>query len=372
MKMKVRFYRLFVIGSLGFFITYGVAFYSPCSAQSLDPNVKEAYLLRLDGKADSAKVLLESILVEDSTNAAAWYELARTKHHIGLAHPAQLFGGLIQDIQKHIDRAVETDPQNVIYSYYKAIIDHTILYMNLNMGKEDVSRSFTKTIDSYQNLLTMKPDYYEAKLAMVELYALLPENMGGDKALAKKYTHELEKSDVVFGAKARELIMPDNSDYILFWQHVKENNAANADIYEALGKAYLRKDQPDMAVSWFEQAISLNPDYHILYVDLGNYYLMQAMQNIKSLSSVSAQIEYALTSYINSKPEPIIPLKAYVIGKMSMIKLRTGNAKRGTELQSKAMALDPNFSKAFGIPSQILFDPPDKISHAFTYFFRPY
>lgn len=372
MKAKNKFFRPLIIGSVSLFIAFGSHIYAPCSAQNVDMDVMQAYKLRIDGKADSAKILLELAIADDSTNAASWFELARTKHHIGLGNPAQLFGGLMQQIQQNIDKAVELEPQNVIYSYYKAVIDHTLLYMNLNMGTEDVSSYFTKTTDSYRHLLTLKPDYHEAKLAMVELFASLPANKGGDREIAQTYTQELEEADVVFGAKARELLMPDNSDFIMFWQNVKVNNAANAEIYEALGKAYLRNDKPDLAKGWFDQAVSLNPNYQVLYIDLGNYYLMQAMQNIKPLKSVSAKIENALTRYLNSEPKPIAPLKAYAIGKLAMIKLRTGDAKAGNELVGVARCIDPNYSKAFGIPSQILFDRPDKISHAFTYFFRPF
>ena len=69
----------------------------------------------MHGKADSAKVLLEQMLAEDSTNAAAWCELARTKHHLGLANPRELLG-ILEDIQQTADAAVNNDPENVSYS----------------------------------------------------------------------------------------------------------------------------------------------------------------------------------------------------------------------------------------------------------------
>lgn len=61
----------------------------------------QAYELRMNGKADSAKVILEQVLSEDSTYAMAWYELARTKHHIGLGEPRK-FVRCLEDIRQTV------------------------------------------------------------------------------------------------------------------------------------------------------------------------------------------------------------------------------------------------------------------------------
>jgi hypothetical protein len=55
-----------------------------------------------------------------------------------------------------------------------------------------------------------------------------------------------------------------------------------------------------------------------------------------------------------------------------MIKFRTGDKENGSKLQEEAKILDPNYSKAFGTPGQILFDPPDEISRVHAYFSRPF
>ena len=342
-----------------------------CIGSELDKSVLKAYDLRMNGKADSAKVLLEQVIAEDSTNAAAWFELARTKHHIGLGNPRILFAGL-DDLQQTIERAVENDPDNVIYSFYKGYICFTRAFASLMRKQPHVKEKAEETISAYESVLSLKPDYYEAKLFLVELFKMLPSDMGGDSVKAENYTRELEKADVVFGAKAREIVMPEEADYIEFWQKIEQKQMDNADVHEALGRVYLYNQNIEEATKCFEKAISLNAKKNILYVDLGRYYMMPAMQNPAKLDSLAPLIKNAFDTYLNSQPEPINSLKAFVIGTLAKIKFFMGDKENGTKLNKEAMALDPNYSKAFGKPSQILFDPPDEISRVHTYFFRPF
>ncbi|MCK4654678.1 MAG: hypothetical protein KAU01_09545 [Candidatus Cloacimonetes bacterium] len=367
MKTKSILTRHFIIMSLSIACISFVLW--SCTGQKLDKTVQQAYELRMIGQADSAKVLLEQVIVKDSTNAAAWFELARTKQHIGLGNPRELISGMV-DVQQFAQNAVDNEPNNVIYQYYMANVDFFNLY--IAMRKEDFSAEFEKVAESYGSVLALKPDYHEAKLFLVELFAMLPSDMGGDSAKAEKYVRELEEADVVFGAKAREIVMPEDADYIEFWKKIEETNTNNANVQEALGKTYLYNENIEEATKSFEKAISLSSKKNILYVDLGRYYLMQAMQNRTLLDSIAPLIEKEFETYLKSQPEPIIPLKAYITGQLAMIKLRTGDKEGGNKLKEEAKALDPNYSKAFGIPGQILFDPPDEISRVHTYFFRPF
>ena len=369
MKTKSIFKRYFIILSLSIVVACISFVFCSCTGQKLDKTVLQAYELRMNGQADSAKVLLEQVIAEDSTNAAAWFELSRTKQHIGLGNPRELISGMV-DIQQFAQNAVDNEPNNVIYQYYKGSVDFVNLY--IAMRKEDFSDEFEKVSESYRSVLDLKPDYLEAKLFLIELFAMLPSNMGGDSTKAEMYVRELEEADVVIGAKAREIVMPEDANYIEFWQKIEEKQKDNADIHEALGKVYLFNNNIEEATRYFEKAISLNLKKNILYVDLGRYYMMQAMQNPAKLDSLSPLIEKEFEIYLKSQPEPIIPLKAYVIGQLAMIKLHTGDKEGGNKLKEEAKALDPNYSKAFGIPGQILFDPPDEISHVHTYFFRPF
>jgi len=107
-------------------------------------------------------------------------------------------------------------------------------------------------------------------------------------------------------------------------------------------------------------------------MDLGRKNIMQVMRNPDKLDSLSIQIINTFETYLNSKPEPINPLKAFALSKMAMVKFRTGNQDEGKKLSLRAKEYDVYYSKAFAIPSQILFVPPDKISRTHNYFFRPF
>src|SRR6056300_1591592 len=71
-------------------------------------SVVDAYELRMDGKADSAVVVLSEIILNEPDNAMAYYELARTKTHLMLGGGNYQIGEIIENSSK----ACELDPDN--------------------------------------------------------------------------------------------------------------------------------------------------------------------------------------------------------------------------------------------------------------------
>ena len=116
MKTKSIFKRYFSILSLSIAVVCITFLFCSCTEQKLDNAVQQAYDLRMNGQADSAQVLLEQVITEDSTNAAVWFELARTKQHIGLGNPRKLMSEMV-DVQQFAQNAVDNEPNNVIYQY---------------------------------------------------------------------------------------------------------------------------------------------------------------------------------------------------------------------------------------------------------------
>jgi len=339
-----------------------------CVRQELDKTVQQAYELRMNGKADSAKVLLEQAITKDSTNAVVWYELARTIHHIGLGNPRELLGGL-EDMQQTIEKAVENDPGNVIYSFYKGYVCYTRAYASLMREQPDAKEKVEEVISAYESVLSLKPDYYEAMLYLVEVLGI-PEDMGGDPSKAQAYAKQLEEMDEVYGAKARQLLLPDDANRVEFWQKVLENNQGNADVLEQLGKAYLYQDNVEQGVKYLEEAMKTNPEKEILLLDLARYHMMTVMKDEKLKDTALPLAEEAIKRYLDS--EPILILKAYALGLLAKIKWDLGDNKGADELIEKAKAIDPNFSKAFGVPPLVLFAKPDEMSHHHKYFYRPF
>ena len=213
-------------------ISYGMA---SCMGEQSNEKVFEAYELRINGHADSAKIILEQILSVDSTNALAWYELCRTTQQIGKSNPREIKESL-DDALKYINLAVENDPENVWFLSYKGGIETLHFYMALQMGSENAGEYLDKFESTYNSVFQIDPSYYENKLTLVEFFGGLPAEMGGNPEKAEKYAGELEEADLIAGAKARELLMPEDADYVTFWKEIIEEYPENADANQALGR----------------------------------------------------------------------------------------------------------------------------------------
>lgn len=154
----------------------------------------DAYKLRMQGKVDDAKALLEQAVRENPHNAVAHYELARTWFYM-VTHPQQGEDRL-GEAQQSIEKAIENDPNNVIYPFFEGHIALFRYYMSPT--KENAAR----LCGAFESALKLKPDYRQAMLYLVEIYGTLPEDKGGDKSKAEQYAKKLEGTDEVFGAKA--------------------------------------------------------------------------------------------------------------------------------------------------------------------------
>ena len=162
---------------------------------NLDKEVINAYDLRMNGNVDDAKTLLDSILSIDSTNAMAHYEMARLKNYM-------LTGGgntSIDDVLLSIDNAVKYDPENATYAYYKAVTGFLKAYIAMQSGGSDVKGIVEESCSRFENVLKLNPDYYEAMLYLVEIYGLLPLDMGGDSVKAAGYAEKLTNLDPFTG-----------------------------------------------------------------------------------------------------------------------------------------------------------------------------
>jgi tetratricopeptide (TPR) repeat protein len=341
-----------------------------CSSQGsrADEDVLNAFNLRMNGKVDQAKVLLESIVAKDSTNAMAYYELARLKHYM-------LIGGgnvKIEDIISSIDNAVKNDPENVIYAYYRGIATFLNAFSAMQHGNNEVKPLVTATCNEFEKVLKLKPDYYEAMMYLVEIYGMLPKDMGGDSLKAVAYAEKLVKLDSYFGARAKAALLPENSDLVKYWENFLAADEKNPDLLSEVGKAYLFKDDPGIAEKYFKEARKADPAKNILILDLARYHIYKVMQN-KDLSKTELPVaKVFLEEYLKSVPAPIIPLKTFAMGLLVRDEMFLGNQAESEKLMEEAKALDPYFSRASGIPTLLLFDPPDKICHHYFSFFSPF
>jgi tetratricopeptide (TPR) repeat protein len=351
---------------------------APTGAESgATPSLKvarDAYQLRMQGKVDDARVLLEKAIQENPSNAAAHYELARIKVHMALGDPRDMKRVMerIGEAQQSIARAKENDPSNVIYPAFEGGLALLQAYPAWMQNQPDTKEKMGKVCAAFESALKLKPDYRQVMLTLVEIYGTLPADKGGDKSKAEKYAAQLEGMDAVYGAKARSILLPAEANNVDYWQNVLKHHEGNADVLEELGKAYLRADKVDEAASCFEKAVKTNPEKSILFLDLSIYHTwlaMRAENGSESFRKAVASGEAAVTRYLDTKP--ILPMRAYALGVQYKYLSHSGRKEQADALLKQAQALDPYFSKATGAPSPDLFIRPDEISHYHRYLFRP-
>jgi tetratricopeptide (TPR) repeat protein len=342
-----------------------------CTGQKTEDKVFEAYELRINGHADSAKVLLQQITSENPKDALAWFELCRTTQQLGMANPRAI-QEMLDETLKYINRAVENDPENAWFLSYKGGIETLHFYMGMQMGNENAAGYLDKLEKTYNSVFQLDPYYYENKLTLVEFFGGLPPNMGGDTKKAEKYAEELDAADLVYGAKAREILMPEDADYVAFWEGIIEQAPVNGDAYQALGRVYLFNENIDEATKYYQKAIDLDPSKNALYLDLGRYYMMGAMRNPDLLDSVAPLIEGQFNKYLNSSPEPINPMKAWTYSTLAMINRRLGNNEIAEKYKGMANEQDPFHSFASAKPGKALYSPPGVVVHDQGYYLSPF
>jgi tetratricopeptide (TPR) repeat protein len=351
---------LCVVVMLGLCVTAGAA-----KAETVSKNAAaDAYKLRMQGKVDDAISLLEKAIQENPHNAAAQYELARANFYMVL-HP-QKGEDRIAKAQQAIEKAIESDPNNVIYPFFEGHI--ALIQGYMSQTKENAAR----LCGAFESALKLKPDYRQAMLYLVEIYATIPEDQGGDKSKAEQYAKKLEKLDEVYGAKARWILLPEGTNRVDYWQKVMKNHEGNTDVLEEMGKAYLSADNVNDAVLCFEKAIKIDPAKSYLFLDLSIYHTWAAMaakDNAELRQKAIAAGDAAVTRYLDSKP--VLPMQAYALGVQYKYKAHSGHKEQADEILKKAKGLDPYFSMATGSPNPDLFIAVDEIPHSHRYLFRP-
>lgn len=335
-----------------------------CSCNQNDKAVLEAYELRIDGKVDQAKDLLANLIAEDSTNAMAHFELARTLNYMNLMGS--------EEADQHLKKALEYDSDNVVYAFYNAKNCFLKAYISAQKGGGDTKELVNKSCQEFIRVLELKANYPEALMYLVEFYGVLPEEMGGDKTKAEEYAKQLEKMDNFYGAKARLVMMPEGTNRIEYWENYVVQNGEDCKSLKELGVANLFNDDIDAAKKSFEKAITLDKSQNIRLLDLARYHQMKVMQNRELANEELPKSKKYIEQYLLSEPEALPPLKAYAMGMLVKAEMFMGNKEEGQKIMEEAKAIDPYFSRAFAIPSLALFEAPTIIDHSFRSFFNPY
>lgn len=345
-----------------------------CAPTTTEPGATEvAYELRMNGKLDEAKQVLEDALAQDPDYAEGHYELSRLKLHSALGNRRQL-EDLLTEAQQSIDRAIEHDSSSVVYPFFAGHVGFMRAFLSMNLGEPVAAERVAHSCDAFKAALRLKPDYREAKLHLVELYGILPAEMGGDRSKAEVYMSELVKVDEIFGMKARSVLEEVGVED---WKALREKYPGNTDVLEELGKAYLREGDVIESGKCFDEAVEIDSSEVILFLDLGRYHFGWAME-MRSEDQESQEVqrthlaaaEAAMLRYLET--EHSAPMDAYALRMLSNVKHGAGEKEERNRLKEEAKALDPYHSRTTGCPGSVLFTPPGTILQDHRYMMRPY
>jgi len=342
------------------------------NAQFEEESARAAYELRMKGEILYAAAMLEKLTSQGKTEQGlVQYEMARTRTHQQLgganwAGPDMIIG--------QSQWALSENPGNLLFAYYDAECRFGKAYISLMEENENASKDISQATEKLEKVLEMGPDFHEVRVQLVEIYSQLPEELAGNMEKAESHAAFLENRDPYFGMLARDAMLPDSLSRVEFWKKKVKENPKDTRMAVKLGKAYLLEGNIDEARPLFESAMKEDQKHNILWLQIARYHMYQVMWGQGEAQNELPLAEEAINLYLESKPEPIAPMRAWALGKLSMFKSYSGQEEEAKRLMNEATALDPSFSKATGLPAFDLYVPPGELYDSGDYvsFLRPF
>jgi tetratricopeptide (TPR) repeat protein len=276
----------------------------------------------------------------------------------------------LEQAKKSIERATELDPQNAAYLLFEGNVAFIHSYMATHKGGEEAKEKVGNFCKVLKRVIKAKPDLLAPMLHLVEIYGTLPAENGGDKGLAQEYAKKLEERDEIFGAKARSILLPEDADKVAYWENILSQHPGNAEVLEELGKSCLYSERFAEGIGYLHEAIEADPRKKVLLLDLARCHVYRVMNGDGPKGQLLAAAEKEARRYLDT--EPIPPMRAYTMAIMARIKYGLDDKQAAADFRKEAAKIDPNYSKASGLPGQDLFLPPDKVPTEHRYLYRPF
>ncbi len=341
-------------------------------AQFKEESARMAYELRMQGDILYAAAMLEKLMQQGKhENGLVPYEMARLREHQSNGGAEWIKPETIIGLSKW---AVEMDPNNLVFVVHDANCRFNKAYMSMMMESNTAAEDVGDCVEKLEKVLAMDPDFHEIRVKLVEIYAHLPEDMGGNPGKAGKYATYLENQDPWFGMLARDAMLPDSLSRVDFWKEQMKAHKKDIRISVKLGMAYLLEDNIAEATPLLEAAVNQDPGYNYLLAQLGRYHMYQVMWHRDKADEELPQAEEAYQNYMASSPAPPSYMQAWVKGHLSNIKRFSGDQEGAETMKREALALDPSYSKASGMPGKYLYVPPGDLYRSGDYisFMRPF
>ncbi len=301
---------------------------------------QEAFTLRMDGKSDEAKLLLLDSLAEDDSDAAAWFELARTEfYHFEFDAAADA-----------IDKAIELVPDNAHYRYLAGVTAgyNAVLKAKSPETRNQIEPLMGESIAAFQKAVELDPEHHDARIMLINMLLETPEKQGGDKSEAKRQVEKLESLDEIRGLEGR-LITNDVSDEkeVSLWKKMVATHHASADAHAGLARAYLKASELEKAEEQINEVIRLDPGRESLLIA---YYRECAM------NKANERAQKGVLRYLDT--DPIAPMRSYATFCLAVLNKKQGNRDKAEALLAEAKQIDPHCWTTFMEPPAVLFDKP--------------
>jgi tetratricopeptide (TPR) repeat protein len=291
-----------------------------------------AFALRLAGRSEEAKGVLQEAVSAGSRDARVHFELARILFYTSVVGPPP---PNLRPAREAVEKAVELDAENPRYHFWAGLIagHQGIVKAHASLGPE-TRACFQASISHIERTLRLKPDYHEARNWLLGNFARLPADLGGDRAKAEKQAKMAEKFDPVWGAVARCQLIPrgNKEDRIAVWRKVIAANKQNARAHEGFGCEYLNQGKTKKAIAHLERALKLDPKRSVVLLDLASH-----LQGRKDL----VRAEQAISRFLTWKPAPIAPLRARGLRRLSRVLKQAGKTAEAEAAMAEAEKLDP-------------------------------
>lgn len=302
--------------------------------------VRQAFELRMAGKAAGAKQVLTAALAKDPGDARTRFELSRTCLYL-----VDMDGA-----QTAVDEAVRLRPGHARYHYWAGVTAtyNAVWKYKSPKTRGDVAGLMERALAAFEKAVALRPDYHEARLALINGYLKNPAGAGGSRAKAEQQTALLEAADPVFGVRARCLMVGHRKvdRRRQLWDKVVADHPQRADAHEGLARAYMGTDK---GLVHLNKTLEIDPGHGELLIDLTRHYAMAKQY---------AHAEKTIQRYLALEPAPPVPMRAYATFCAAKIQKMQRHNARANALLAEAKKLDPHCWMFFRQPPHELFTAP--------------
>lgn len=313
-------------------------------ARGQETVVNQAFQLRLEGKIDEAKKLLEQELAGKPKQASAWCELARLEFQRG---------GKTRELdsaQRAIEKAVAespTDPKYYRWAARIAVFNGILKSKDKNQLKEQLKKATL----AGEKAIALDPSDHEARRILVSLYGNNPADLGGNRSTAETHVRYLEKNSPVDGLASRcELSFGNNHQKQLDqWTELAKSNDGNALVFENMAIQYAWLGNVEQASLYAQKALQKDATRSQVLMKIARAF---ALQKKDEPAKKFAQ------EYLDVVPSGPLAYRAWTQMALGRIQAMSGDKQTSEQSLKKAVETDAYCWQTMTPPPEQLFSAP--------------